>query len=433
MPGTEEYLDSEKYEIRVRDWSAPGQHHRTTSPGSTRSGARTRRSTPWPEPPLLPGGQPARALLRQAHPGARQRRSWSRSTWTRSRPTRPRCSIPLADDRDRARTRPTSSTSSWAATRRSCRGADPHGHARPARRARARSTAWAAGAAASATSTTTREPRIHDHEQRPALVQGRGLLRAARARVQGRQRRRHRRLHRAHQQLDYLKELGVDCLWLLPFFPSPLRDDGYDVADYRAIHPDYGTMADFERFLEAAHGRGLRVISDLVVNHTSDQHPWFQAARRSPDSPYRDYYVWSDTDQRYRDARIIFLDTESSNWTWDPVAKAYYWHRFFSHQPDLNFDNPARPPRDARRRCASGSTRASTASAATPCPTSSSARAPTARTCPRPTPSCRRSAPAIDARLPGAHPPGRGQPVAAPTSAPTSATATSSTWPSTSR
>jgi maltose alpha-D-glucosyltransferase/alpha-amylase len=142
------------------------------------------------------------------------------------------------------------------------------------------------------------------------------------------------------RKLDYLKELGVDCLWLLPFFKSPLRDDGYDVADYRAIHPDYGTMADFERFLEAAHGRGIRVIADLVMNHTSDQHPWFQEARRSPASPYRDYYVWSDTDRRYRQARIIFLDTESSNWAWDPVAKAYYWHRFFSHQPDLNYDNP---------------------------------------------------------------------------------------------
>src|SRR6266403_6392922 len=141
-------------------------------------------------------------------------------------------------------------------------------------------------------------------------------------------------------QLGHLKELGADCLWLLPFFRSPLRDDGYDVADYRAIHPDSGTMADFDRFLEAAHGHGMRVISDLVVNHTSDQHPWFQAARRDPGSPYRDYYVWSDTDERYRDARIIFVDTEQSNWTWDPVAKAYYWHRFFSHQPDLNFDSP---------------------------------------------------------------------------------------------
>ncbi|HVQ77033.1 MAG TPA: maltose alpha-D-glucosyltransferase [Candidatus Binatia bacterium] len=143
------------------------------------------------------------------------------------------------------------------------------------------------------------------------------------------------------QKLDYLKELGVDCLWILPFYPSPLKDDGYDVSDYRGVHPAYGTMADFERFLDAAHGRGIRVISDLVVNHTSDQHAWFQAGRRDPSSPFRDYYVWSDTDQRYRDARIIFIDSEPSNWSWDPVAKAYFWHRFFHHQPDLNFDNPA--------------------------------------------------------------------------------------------
>jgi maltose alpha-D-glucosyltransferase/alpha-amylase len=143
------------------------------------------------------------------------------------------------------------------------------------------------------------------------------------------------------EKLEYLKDLGVDCLWLLPFYPSPLKDDGYDVADYRAIHPAYGTMADFERFLGTAHDHGMRVISDLVVNHTSDQHAWFQAARRDPASPFRDYYVWSDTDQRYRDARIIFVDSEPSNWSWDPVAKAYYWHRFFHHQPDLNFDNPA--------------------------------------------------------------------------------------------
>jgi maltose alpha-D-glucosyltransferase / alpha-amylase len=142
-------------------------------------------------------------------------------------------------------------------------------------------------------------------------------------------------------RLDYLKELGVDCLWLLPFFPSPLRDDGYDVSDHRGVHPDYGTTADLEKFLEAAHAHGLRVIADFVMNHTSDQHPWFQAARRSPDSPFRDYYVWNDSDTRYRDVRVIFTDTEVSNWTWDPMAKAYYWHRFFHHQPDLNYDNPA--------------------------------------------------------------------------------------------
>ncbi|HEV8472031.1 MAG TPA: maltose alpha-D-glucosyltransferase [Methylomirabilota bacterium] len=142
-------------------------------------------------------------------------------------------------------------------------------------------------------------------------------------------------------RLDYLRDLGVDCLWILPMYPSPLRDDGYDIADFHGIHPSYGTVEDFQKFLDAAHDRGLRVIADLVLNHTSDQHPWFQAARADPASPYRDYYVWRDTDQRYRDARIIFTDTEKSNWTWDPVAKQYYWHRFFSHQPDLNYDNPA--------------------------------------------------------------------------------------------
>jgi len=141
--------------------------------------------------------------------------------------------------------------------------------------------------------------------------------------------------------LDYLQELGVDCLWLLPMYPSPLLDDGYDIADYTDIHPDYGTLDDWRKFLDEAHRRGLRVIVDLVLNHTSDQHPWFQAARSSPDSPYRDYYVWSDTDRKYQDARIIFIDTETSNWAWDEVAGQYYWHRFFSGQPDLNYDNPA--------------------------------------------------------------------------------------------
>jgi maltose alpha-D-glucosyltransferase/alpha-amylase len=142
-------------------------------------------------------------------------------------------------------------------------------------------------------------------------------------------------------KLDYIQELGVTAVWLLPTFPSPQRDDGYDISDYFNIQPDYGTLDDFEAFVDAAHDRGLRVITELVLNHTSDQHAWFQAARRDPTSPYRDYYVWSDDDQRYRDARIIFTDTEPSNWTWDPVARQYYWHRFFHHQPDLNFDNPA--------------------------------------------------------------------------------------------
>ncbi|MEW5790832.1 MAG: maltose alpha-D-glucosyltransferase [Pseudomonadota bacterium] len=142
-------------------------------------------------------------------------------------------------------------------------------------------------------------------------------------------------------RLDYLRDLGVDALWLLPFYVSPLRDDGYDVADYYQIHPDYGTINDFKMFLEEAHARGLRVIADLVINHTSDQHIWFQQARLGPDNPYHDYYVWSDTDHKYLGTRIIFTDTETSNWAWDPVAGKYYWHRFFSSQPDLNYDNPA--------------------------------------------------------------------------------------------
>jgi maltose alpha-D-glucosyltransferase/alpha-amylase len=143
------------------------------------------------------------------------------------------------------------------------------------------------------------------------------------------------------QKLDYLQSLGVDTLWLLPFYPSPLRDDGYDIAKYEGIHPTYGTLRDFRAFMREAHERGLRVVTELVVNHTSDQHPWFQAARRAPvGSTKRNYYVWSDTNRKYQDARIIFTDTETSNWTWDDEAKAYYWHRFFHHQPDLNFDNP---------------------------------------------------------------------------------------------
>jgi maltose alpha-D-glucosyltransferase/alpha-amylase len=143
------------------------------------------------------------------------------------------------------------------------------------------------------------------------------------------------------QKLDYLQDLGVTCIWLLPFFPSPLKDDGYDISDYLSVHPSYGTMEDFQAFLDAAHERGIQVLIELVVNHTSDQHPWFQAARLAPaGSPEREFYVWNDTPEKYKDARIIFTDTEKSNWTYDPVAQAYYWHRFFSHQPDLNFDSP---------------------------------------------------------------------------------------------
>ncbi|MEV4050252.1 maltose alpha-D-glucosyltransferase [Amycolatopsis sp. NPDC049688] len=142
-------------------------------------------------------------------------------------------------------------------------------------------------------------------------------------------------------KLDYLQWLGVDCLWLPPFYSSPMRDGGYDISDFRGVQPEGGTVEDFVELLDEAHRRGLRIITDLVMNHTSDAHPWFQESRRDPDGPFGDFYVWRDDDQGYRDARIIFVDTETSNWTFDPVRGQFYWHRFFSHQPDLNYDNPA--------------------------------------------------------------------------------------------
>lgn len=141
-------------------------------------------------------------------------------------------------------------------------------------------------------------------------------------------------------KLDYIQGLGVTCIWIMPMYPSPQRDDGYDISDFVSINPDFGTVEDFRRFIDAAHERGLRVIADLVMNHTSDQHAWFQEARSNPDSPKRDYYVWSDDPTLYSEARIIFTDTEVSNWTYDQEAGQYFWHRFFSHQPDLNYDNP---------------------------------------------------------------------------------------------
>jgi maltose alpha-D-glucosyltransferase/alpha-amylase len=144
------------------------------------------------------------------------------------------------------------------------------------------------------------------------------------------------------QKLDYIASLGVTALWLLPFYPSPLRDDGYDIAHYTDVHPSYGSIDDFKEFLDAAHKRGLKVITELVINHTSDQHAWFERARRAPrDSPERNFYVWSDDPNKYAGVRLIFLDMESSNWAWDPIAQQFYWHRFFNHQPDLNCDNPA--------------------------------------------------------------------------------------------
>ncbi|GAA3197796.1 maltose alpha-D-glucosyltransferase [Actinocorallia longicatena] len=142
------------------------------------------------------------------------------------------------------------------------------------------------------------------------------------------------------EKLDYLQWLGIDCLWLLPIYESPLRDGGYDISDYMKILPEFGVLGDFVKLVDEAHARGIRVVADLVINHTSDQHPWFQESRRDPDGPFGDFYMWSDTDEKYPDARIIFVDTETSNWTHDPVRGQYYWHRFFSHQPDLNYDNP---------------------------------------------------------------------------------------------
>lgn len=151
----------------------------------------------------------------------------------------------------------------------------------------------------------------------------------------------HGDLNGALEKLDYIQDLGITCIWLLPTYPSPLVDDGYDIADYYGVHPDYGVLEDFEKLIGEIHKRGMRIITDLVLNHTSDQHPWFQAARADRNSPYREYYVWSDTDRKYLDARVIFNDSLDSNWTWDETAGQYYWHRFYPQQPDLNFDNPA--------------------------------------------------------------------------------------------
>ena len=144
----------------------------------------------------------------------------------------------------------------------------------------------------------------------------------------------------AISKLDHIQSLGVNCIWILPHYPSPLKDDGYDVADYTGVHPDYGTVEDFQAFVDAVHKRGMKLVTDIVMNHTSDQHPWFQAARQDRNSPYRNYYVWSNTGTEYPDTRIIFLDVEPSNWSYDEVAGQYFWHRFYSSQPDLNYDNP---------------------------------------------------------------------------------------------
>ena len=190
------------------------------------------------------------------------------------------------------------------------------------------------------------------------------------------------------ERIDYLQWLGVDCIWLPPFYDSPLRDGGYDIRDFYKVLPEFGTVDDFVELLDAAHRRGIRVITDLVMNHTSESHPWFQESRRDPDGPYGDYYVWSDSSDKYADARIIFVDTEDSNWTFDPVRRQFYWHRFFDHQADLNYDNPAvqEAMLDVMRFWVS------TGSGWTQCPTCSNVRAPTARTCPKRTRSSSASA-----------------------------------------
>ena len=186
-------------------------------------------------------------------------------------------------------------------------------------------------------------------------------------------------------KLDYLQWLGVDCLWLLPLYPSPLRDGGYDIADFTNVHQDYGTVEDFRQLIEAAHQRGIRVIADLVMNHTSSDHPWFQASRADRDGPYGDWYVWSDTDEPWQEARIIFLDTEPSNWTWDPVRGQYFWHRFFSPPARPELRQPGSAAGDARRPAVLARPRASTASGWTRSRTSMNVTGRTERTCPSPT------------------------------------------------
>lgn len=186
-------------------------------------------------------------------------------------------------------------------------------------------------------------------------------------------------------KLDHIQDLGATAIWIQPFFPSPLRDDGYDIADYMGVNPMYGTLPDFKAFLKAAHERGLKVIIELVLNHTSDQHPWFQRARKAkPGSRHRDFYVWSDSPKKYADARIIFKDFERSNWTWDHEAGQYFWHRFYSHQPDLNFENPDVLKGRSIRYWITGWAWALTVSGWMPFPTWRSAREAIARTCLRP-------------------------------------------------
>ena len=233
-------------------------------------------------------------------------------------------------------------------------------------------------------------------------------------------------------KLDYLQWLGVDCLWLLPFYESPLRDGGYDISDFFTVLPEYGSVDDAATLIEEAHRRKIRIIADMVMNHTSDQHPWFQESRLSRDNPKADWYVWGDDESRWAEARVIFVDTERSNWTYDDLRGQYYWHRFFSHQPDLNYDNPEVAEGDARRRPLLARPRPRRVPARRGARTCSSGTAPTARTCPRPTSTCAACGRWSTRSSPGgcsSPRPTSGR----PTSSTTSATATSATCASTSR
>ena len=343
-PGSEEYLDSEKYQIRIRDWDAAAAEGRTLAPYLTRLNEIRR-------------AHPALRLLRNVaiHSSddenvlvfskvARARPPGSRRRRRRRRQPRP-ARRPRDDDPPRpacARARLGRLVHGPRRDHRCGVGLEP-AQLRPARsRRRARAhprcvRAEAMNAEISEAFPDTPEVSGTTPDWFKTAVFYEVMVRSFRdsngdgtGDFKG-----------LIEKLDYLAWLGVDCLWIPPFFTSPLRDGGYDVADYTDILPEIGTVEDFHELLDAAHQRGLRVIIDFVMNHTSDQHPWFQASRSDPDGPYGDFYVWSDTDEKYPDARIIFVDTEPSNWTWDPVRQQYFWHRFFNHQPDLNFDNPA--------------------------------------------------------------------------------------------
>ena len=328
-PGSEEYLDSEKYQVRIRDWEAAEAEGRSLAPYLTKLNE-------------LRNTHPALQLLRNlvVHPTDDDGIiCFSKS---RRRPDGPdRVIVVINLDPHAARDTtvhldlaalgldpaPAFPVRDELTGRRVALGRRQLRAPRPARGAGAR----ADGEAGPVTQVLNNEPEwfrtavfyeVLVRSFRDSNADGTGDFRGL------------------AEKLDYLEWLGVDCLWVPPFFTSPLRDGGYDVADYNDILPEAGTVEDFHHFLDEAHKRGIRVIIDFVMNHTSDQHPWFQASRSDPDGPYGDFYVWSDTDELYEEARIIFVDTEPSNWTWDPVRGQYYWHRFFHHQPDLNFDNP---------------------------------------------------------------------------------------------